>query len=150
MARAPAKKPMVDGAQRPEAPGPSVFISYRRRENALHAALLEASLSALLGQGVVFRDAMTLTPGEAFPAGIENAVRGAAVVLVLIGKGWLEASDEKSGSGGSTRSTTSFAARSSWRSNGSARSCRFWWTERRCPRPRICLGPSRRYPRPRR
>src|SRR5262249_20355236 len=80
--------------------GPTVFISYRRGENAPHAAFLEASLSALLGAGAVFRDQTTIALGDAYPAQIEQAVRSAAVVLVVIGPGWPALRDEKSGERG--------------------------------------------------
>lgn len=50
----------------------------------------------LLGPGAVFRDQSAIEPGDAFPARIEKAIRDAAVVLVLIGSGWLELRSAKS------------------------------------------------------
>ena len=75
----------------------SVFISYRHSENAQQAAFLEASLARLLEPEAIFRDQTAIRPGEKFPARLDTAIRGAAVVLVLIGPEWADLRDEKSG-----------------------------------------------------
>jgi hypothetical protein len=76
---------------------PYVFISYRREQNSLHAALLQSSLAEVLGPGAAFLDKASLEPGDAFPARIEDAIRDSAVVVVLIGRNWLEVKDTRSG-----------------------------------------------------
>jgi len=96
-ARAKAGKRLVKRSIQADRQGQAVFISYRRSENTLHASLLETSLSALLGDGAVFRDRTTLSPGDPFPSHIEKAIQTAAVVLIVIGVGWLDVRDEKTG-----------------------------------------------------
>jgi TIR domain-containing protein len=82
---------------RPARTSPYVFISYRRDQNSLHAALLESSLAEVLGPGAAFLDKASLEPGDAFPARIEHAIRDSAVVVVVIGRNWLEVKDPRSG-----------------------------------------------------
>src|SRR5262249_26469441 len=96
MARARIRRVIGPAATQAGARAPVVVISYRRSENLQHAALLEESLGMLLGPGAVFRDQSAIEPGDAFPARIEKAIRDAAVVLVLIGSGWLELRSAKS------------------------------------------------------
>ena len=86
MPKSKVNEPAATSRQRAGASTPLVFISYRRSENLLHATLLEKSLSEPLLPGAVFRDQTAIIPGDVFPTRIENAIRGAAVVLVLIGQ----------------------------------------------------------------
>ena len=92
-----SSKRTPENARRPKragAPTPLVFISYRRSENLRQTTFLEESLAALLGPGAVFRDKTAITPGDKFPTRLDTAIRGVAVVLVLIGPGWVELRDE--------------------------------------------------------
>ena len=96
----PRAKRTPDDAPRPAPAGvgtASVFISYRRSENLRQAAYLEEALSAVLGAGAVFRDQKAIKPGDAFPPLLDATIRGAAVVLVLVGPGWADLRDAKTG-----------------------------------------------------
>jgi hypothetical protein len=65
-----------------------VFISYRRSDSLGEAGRLFDALSEHLGHGVVFRDVAGIAPGENFDVALDDALRRAGVVLVLIGPGW--------------------------------------------------------------
>lgn len=69
-----------------------VFISYRRDDAAGYAGRLHEALERKLGDGVVFRDVDTLQPGEDFVKAIDVRLSACSVVLVLIGREWLDAS----------------------------------------------------------
>lgn len=72
----------------PAAPG-SVFLSYRRNDTSSIAGPLSYFLELELGPGTVFRDIKTIEVGDHFPTEIDEALRKASVVVVLIGPGWL-------------------------------------------------------------
>ena len=67
-----------------------VFLSYRRDDSSGHAGRLYESLAQRLGEDFVFRDTETLTPGEPFPDQLQRRLTEATVVLVLIGRRWME------------------------------------------------------------
>jgi CHASE2 domain-containing sensor protein len=69
--------------------GPKFFISYRRNESQWQAMLLTRALVERLGSAGVFMDKAAIEPGEIWPREIEEAAAGCAVMLVLIGPGWL-------------------------------------------------------------
>ncbi|MBK6930335.1 MAG: SUMF1/EgtB/PvdO family nonheme iron enzyme [Saprospirales bacterium] len=69
---------------------PLVFINYRRAVTPDAANLLDAKLSGRYGEQAVFRDNRTLEAGCRWEATLETAIGNCAVLLVLIGKGWLE------------------------------------------------------------
>ena len=66
------------------------FISYRRDDTRWPANSLRAALAERFGPASVFMDTATINPGQEWPTRIEQAMRGASVVLVLIGQRWLE------------------------------------------------------------
>lgn len=68
-----------------------IFISYRRDDSAGHAGRLEEALERHFGARHVFRDVDDLPPGQPFPAALQARLRGADLVLVLIGPRWLAA-----------------------------------------------------------
>jgi hypothetical protein len=70
-----------------------VFISYRREEAAAHAGWLAQRLGEHFGEHKVFRDIDPIEPGLDFVEAIQRAVDSAEVVLVVIGKSWLTATD---------------------------------------------------------
>ncbi len=72
----------------------SIFLSYRRDDDAGYAGRLYDRLSALF-PGAVFMDVPGIAPGEDFAAKIEQAVRSSSVLLVLIGKQWITAIDKQ-------------------------------------------------------
>ncbi len=66
-----------------------VFISYRRQDTAPAAAHLHASLARRFGAGKVFRDLVTIEPGQDFRAVIDRAISATSVFIALIGRRWL-------------------------------------------------------------
>ena len=70
-----------------------IFISYRRDDTADETKRLEEQLEKLQGQ--VFRDVSAIDVGEKFPKRIETALKEADIVIVVIGKRWLNISDER-------------------------------------------------------
>ena len=73
----------------------SIFICYRQADTKTAAKNLEALLAAEFGTEHVFRDERALLPGESWRNTIENRLRAAAVVLVLIGPRWLFVTDDR-------------------------------------------------------
>ena len=70
-----------------------IFISYRRDDSAGYAGRLFDYLSAHFGGKNVFMDIDTIEPGEDFRKVVTNAVATCDVVLVMIGKQWLNMMD---------------------------------------------------------
>jgi hypothetical protein len=70
-----------------------IFISYRREDASGHAGRLADHLVAQFGSGQVFMDVDTLEPGQDFVAAIEQAVGSCAVLLAVIGRSWLAATN---------------------------------------------------------
>jgi hypothetical protein len=67
-----------------------VFISYRGAADSMYAAsLLYAELSHALGTDHVFLDSESIAPGVDFVQTLMDRVRGARVVLAVIGPYWL-------------------------------------------------------------
>jgi hypothetical protein len=67
----------------------TAFISYRRDDATAYAGRLYDGLRKRYGDEHVFMDVDRIQPGENFAAVIERSVRGADVVLVVIGPRWL-------------------------------------------------------------
>jgi hypothetical protein len=70
-----------------------IFISYRRDDSAGYAGRLFDYLSAHFGSRNVFMDIDTIEPGDDFRKVVKNAVGTCDVVLVMIGKRWLDMTD---------------------------------------------------------
>jgi hypothetical protein len=68
---------------------PHVFISYRRSDSAPEAGRLADSLRHLLGAQAVFRDIVAITAGSNFDSALDEALKQARIVIVLIGPQWL-------------------------------------------------------------
>lgn len=66
------------------------FISYRREDAAGYAGRLRESLERRLGASV-FRDVDTLRPGQDFVQAIEARLASCPVMLVVIGREWIDA-----------------------------------------------------------
>lgn len=66
-----------------------IFISYRRQDAAGYAGRLHAQLVDHFGEERVFMDVKGLEPGVDFVEEIERAVASCAVLIVIIGRGWL-------------------------------------------------------------
>jgi len=72
-----------------------IFISYRRDETAGYAGWLSDALNERFGEHRVFRDIDSIEPGLDFVEAIERAIDSSTVLLVVIGKNWLTASDAR-------------------------------------------------------
>jgi hypothetical protein len=70
-----------------------LFISYRRDDSAGYAGRLFDYLSAHFGAENVFMDIETIEPGEDFRQVVSTAMGTCDVVLVMIGKQWLNILD---------------------------------------------------------
>ena len=89
---------MTQDQTSPQLPGASrspeqVFVSYRREETEGHAGRLYDSLAARWGKENVFIDVGHIEPGEDFGETINAKLSSCDVVLVVIGRMWLLASD---------------------------------------------------------
>jgi hypothetical protein len=69
----------------------SVFVSYRRDDSAGEAGRLADALSSRFGSDRVFRDVEDIPAGSDFAGVIDQALAGADILLVVIGRGWLDA-----------------------------------------------------------
>jgi hypothetical protein len=74
-----------------------IFISYRRKDSQLVCDRMYGSLTDVFGVGQVFRDISAIAGGLDFRLAIEQALRDAKVVLVLIGPQWLTSMDDAGG-----------------------------------------------------
>ncbi len=71
-----------------------VFISYRRSDAASEARALREVLANRLGGATVFMDVHAIEAGERFPERLRTELERSRVVLVVIGNGWITASNE--------------------------------------------------------
>jgi TIR domain len=71
-----------------------IFISYRRHDAEAWAVLLRDRLADAFRRDEIFRDEDALAPGP-WRAQIREALERCEVVLVVIGRGWLPAADER-------------------------------------------------------
>ena len=71
-----------------------VFISYRRADTRADAGRLYDRLAARFGPSNVFMDIDDIAPGQDFHTVLRNTLDTCQALLVLIGPGWLNASDE--------------------------------------------------------
>src|SRR5215469_3071239 len=72
----------------------TVFISYRREENAGEARALFNDLVARVGKDLVFMDVDNIALGRDFREVLRENLASCDLMLVLIGKGWLDAKDQ--------------------------------------------------------
>ena len=79
----------------PGAGGPRIFLSYRRDDTAGHAGRLRDALAARFGPERVFMDLESIRAGDDFVEIVKKAVDSSGVVVVVIGRQWLSASDKK-------------------------------------------------------
>ncbi len=70
-----------------------IFISYRREDSGIWAGRLADELRKHFPAEQVFQDIASIDPGANFPSVLEDALATAAVMLVVIGPGWLSATD---------------------------------------------------------
>jgi hypothetical protein len=73
-----------------------IFISYRRDESAGYAGRIADSFVEHFGEDSVFRDIDSIEPGLDFAEAIKRAVGSSEVLIAVIGKNWLTATDAAS------------------------------------------------------
>lgn len=73
----------------------SIFISYRREDEQGYAARLYERLVEVHGKDRVFFDVDSIPPGFDFVRFIDGQIRLSDVVLVVIGRNWLDARDDQ-------------------------------------------------------
>jgi hypothetical protein len=71
-----------------------IFISYRRADAGYPAGWLYERLADRFGAARVFKDVDSIEPGDEFADVISSAVGSCAVLLAVIGPGWLGAANE--------------------------------------------------------
>ena len=71
----------------------AIFISYRREDAEGHAGRLFEDLAQHFGKASVFMDVTGIEPGRDFRLVIEQQVASCGVLLAVIGKSWLTATD---------------------------------------------------------
>jgi hypothetical protein len=72
----------------------AIFISYRREDAEGQAGRLFNDLTEQFGEGAVFMDVAGIEPGRDFRRAIDEQVASCGVLLAVIGKRWLDATDE--------------------------------------------------------
>ena len=72
----------------------TVFISYRRENTAGEARALFNDLVARLGESSVFMDVDSIALGRDFRIVLEETTASCDLMLVLIGRNWIDAKDE--------------------------------------------------------
>jgi hypothetical protein len=68
----------------------SVFISYRRRDDAYAAAYLDEYLSHEFGAESIFRAGRSIPAGENYEACLRRAVEECVAMLVIVGPTWVQ------------------------------------------------------------
>lgn len=71
-----------------------IFINYRRDDSAANAGRLYDRLASHFGPDHLFMDIDQIVPGDDFIEVIHEKLRSVQVAVVLIGKHWLEITDE--------------------------------------------------------
>ena len=71
-----------------------IFISYRRSEDAAFAGRLFDRLERTFRREALFMDVDSIAPGQDFVSILKARVAECDVLLALIGRGWLTATDE--------------------------------------------------------
>jgi hypothetical protein len=72
----------------------AIFISYRRDDAEGQAGRLFVDLTKQFGEDAVFMDVAAIQPGRDFRRAIEEHVTSCGVLLALIGKNWLTATND--------------------------------------------------------
>jgi hypothetical protein len=72
-----------------------VFVSYRREDSGPYAWLLKEHLTCRFPDTPVFMDLASIEAGVDFAEAIEAALGSCVVLVALIGRGWLTATDDE-------------------------------------------------------
>jgi hypothetical protein len=70
-----------------------IFVSYRRSDESSFAGRLHDHLVTHFGAGRFFIDVSSITPGADFVAELQESLKNCMIVLAVIGRGWLTATD---------------------------------------------------------
>ncbi len=73
---------------------PAIYISYRKEDTQGAAAHLYKNLTEAFGRTAVFMDVAGSQPGRDMRDVVDDHLVSCAAVLVIIGKGWVDARDE--------------------------------------------------------
>jgi len=73
----------------------SIFVSYRRDDEPWLARTLFQGLTARFGPGSAFMDVSSIAGGDDFPVRIRDELANTAVLLAVMGPGWLGARNER-------------------------------------------------------
>lgn len=71
----------------------TIFINYRKDDSSWNALALYNELQKYFSKDQIFKDFNTILPGDDFVVSIDNALRKCDVLLVVIGKSWLDMKD---------------------------------------------------------
>jgi TIR domain len=74
-----------------------VFISYRRNDSKYQARMIYGAFQNVLPRGCLFMDIDSIPPGVDFVETLQGWVNQCDIMLALIGPGWIEATDPKTG-----------------------------------------------------
>ncbi len=74
---------------------PSIFISYRRADSKASTGRIYDRLVAAFGKNAVFKDVDNIPPGQDFREVLHAATAKCQVMLIVIGPGWVSATDER-------------------------------------------------------
>jgi formylglycine-generating enzyme required for sulfatase activity len=74
-----------------------VFISYRRADSRYQARMIYATFCQIMPRENVFMDVDSIPPGANFRKMLNDWVNECDVLLALIGPGWIDATDPKTG-----------------------------------------------------
>jgi len=77
------------------ASGSRIFISYRREDSDIWVARLVDELRKYFPSGQIFQDIASIDPGADFVTALDEALARASAMLVIIGPGWLSATDKQ-------------------------------------------------------
>ena len=91
------KDSSLDMGRRARSDMPKIFISYRRDDSAGQAGRLFDHLGQHFGDDSVFMDVDTIDLGQDFKPALRAAVDKCDLMLVIIGRDWLDCVDTQSG-----------------------------------------------------
>lgn len=74
---------------------PTIFISYRRADAEGDAGRLHAELAERIPGARLFMDVVSLAPGEVFVEVLKRTLLSADVVLVVVGRSWLQVTNQR-------------------------------------------------------
>jgi hypothetical protein len=75
--------------------GPMIFLSYRRDDSEQITGRIRDRLSARFGERSIFRDVDSIPVGSRFRDKIEETLKAAKIMIVIIGPQWVEALDRQ-------------------------------------------------------